>query len=527
MSSSVDENALRREIVRSFQIHAFELKKEAVKLCVKLFLDHDQETRKKWMNKMIEMLKKQTLQSSLISEELIKDTFRQCKSKGPTDAGRLLNVFDAFSLPPYDYYPEMKKMILRKEKTSLAAETFSFSHATRQRFLLVQQRAERCASLKNIKFTTCEILGLNKTIDSVVVLGMLTQPKADCFHVEDLTGSIEVAFKPKNEQNPGTKFHEALFHEHSIAIFEGMFENGVLTVNEVAQVPMESAEITRKELSSNENWFGGEDKIAFRCSDRLRTALQKQEETSIIFLSEVFFDDKMVMKALFELLKGYKDQPPVAIILCGNFCSRPRQTDTIDLLDRGFRWLANQLSSLKNEYAKTQFIFVPGPDDPFVDTVLPRPHLPSLLFKHVSPIISCTFASNPCRIQFASLEIVVFRANMIKKMCRHAINEIVDETTIPKRFAKSVLSQAHLCPLPPNIVPVLPDFSHSLALHPLPDLLITADHFDSFIEKFNGIGTIVSNPGSFSSNDYAFQVYYPSQNRVEASQIPESVLVDK
>lgn len=75
------------------------------------------------------------------------------------------------------------------------------------------------------------------------------------------------------------------------------------------------------------------------------------------------------MKAVFKLLQGYKDQPPVAIVFCGNFCSRPRQTDTIDLLDRGFRWLANQLTPLRKDYEKTQFIFVPGPDDPFVDTV--------------------------------------------------------------------------------------------------------------------------------------------------------------
>ncbi|CCD67651.2 putative DNA polymerase epsilon subunit 2 [Caenorhabditis elegans] len=521
MDTTAEENALRREIVKTFQIHAFELKKEAVKLCVKLFLDHDKETRKKWTNKMIELLKKQTLQSSLISEELIRDTFRQCKSKGTQDAGKLLNVFDAFSLQPYDFDADLRKMVLRKEKTSLAADSSSFSHAARQRFFIVKQRAMRCASLKNFKFTTCEILGSStKHLQSVVVLGMLTQQKADCYHIEDLSGSVEVEFKED------TKFHHALFHEHSIAIFEGTFENSVLTVNEVAMVPVESAEVTRKELSSNENWFGGDDKIAFRCSDRLRSALAKQEDTSLVFLSDVFLDDKKVMKAVFKLLQGYKDQPPVAIVFCGNFCSRPRQTDTIDLLDRGFRWLANQLTPLRKDYEKTQFIFVPGPDDPFVDTVLPRPHLPSLLFKHISPIISCTFASNPCRIQFASQEIVVFRSDLIKKTCRHSINSITVES-IPSRYARSVLSQAHLCPLPQHITPVLPDFSHSLSLHPLPDLLITADRFETFTEKVVGADTIVSNPGSFSRSNYTFHVYYPCQNRVEASQIPVSELDDQ
>lgn len=117
MDTTAEESALRREITKTFQIHAFELKKwavslkihlktwnysrEAVNLCVKLFLEHDKQTRKKWTNKMIELLKKQTcrveidwetgnlwfsVQSSLISEELIRETFRQCKSKGAQDA---------------------------------------------------------------------------------------------------------------------------------------------------------------------------------------------------------------------------------------------------------------------------------------------------------------------------------------------------------------------------------------------------------------------------------------------------------
>uniref|UniRef100_A0A8R1E7D8 Dpoe2NT domain-containing protein n=2 Tax=Caenorhabditis japonica TaxID=281687 RepID=A0A8R1E7D8_CAEJA len=182
MDKTSDESALRREIVKTFQMHAFELKKEAVNLCVKLFLEQDKESRKKWMIKMVELLKKQTLQSSLISEELIRETFRQCKSKGAQEAGNLLNVFDAFDLPTYDYDPDLRKMILRKEKTSVAADSSSFSHAARQRFLLVKQRAMRCASLKHFKFTTCELLASsNKTIQSVVVLGMLVRQKWSAF----------------------------------------------------------------------------------------------------------------------------------------------------------------------------------------------------------------------------------------------------------------------------------------------------------------------------------------------------------
>ncbi|CAB3409270.1 unnamed protein product [Caenorhabditis bovis] len=495
-------------------MNAFELKREAVNLCAQLFAGHDKDRRQRWMAKMIEVLKKQSLKSSLVSEEVIRDVFRQCKSKGAQDPGKLLNVFDAFSLKAFDYDQDLKKMVLRERKPTIACDSSSFTSAAKQRFLLVKQRASRCASLKNIKFTTCEcLLSSNKTIPSVVILGMLTQQKADCFHIEDLTGSIEVEFKED------TRFHHALFHENSIAIFEGNFEYGVLKVNEVALVPVESAEITRKELSSNENWFGGDEKIAFRCSDRHRAALLQHPDSAIIMVSDVFLDDERVLKGIFALLEGYSQIPPIAFVFCGNFCSQPRQKETMALMDRGFRWLANQLNEFKEAYQKTQFIFVPGPDDPLVDMVLPRPNLPSSLFKHVSAVVNCTFASNPARIQYACREIVVFRGDAIKKMCRHSINKIAADT-IPARYAKSVLSQAHLSPLPNHIQPVLPDYSHALALHPLPDLLVVADRFEAFTESVTGSGCIVTNPGSFSRSNFTFQVYYPNQGKVEASQIP-------
>ncbi|EFP08670.1 hypothetical protein CRE_30262 [Caenorhabditis remanei] len=86
--------------------------------------------------------------------------------------------------------------------------------------------------------------------------------------------------------------------------------------------------------------------------------------------------------------------------------------------------------------------------------------------------------------------------------------------------------EAHLCPLPQHITPILPDFSSSLSLHPLPDLLVTADRFETFNEKVTGSDTIVSNPGSFARSNYTFHVYYPSQNRIEASQIPTGETAD-
>lgn len=48
------------------------------------------------------------------------------------------------------------------------------------------------------------------------------------------------------------------------------------------------------------------------------------------------------------------------------------------------------------------------------------------------------------------------------------------------QFAKSVVCQSHLCPLPLHVSPVYWSYDNALRLYPLPDVLVTADKFDPF-----------------------------------------------
>ncbi|PIO57840.1 hypothetical protein TELCIR_20742, partial [Teladorsagia circumcincta] len=112
--------------------------------------------------------------------------------------------------------------------------------AIRQRFQLVTQRIARCKQLQSLKFTTIEtLLGSARVQNDVIVIGMLTQQKSHCYHIEDLTGSMQVEF------NDGTRFQHAMFTEGSVAIFQGSYDSSLFTVREVASVPLESAEETR------------------------------------------------------------------------------------------------------------------------------------------------------------------------------------------------------------------------------------------------------------------------------------------
>lgn len=62
----------------------------------------------------------------------------------------------------------------------------------------------------------------------------------------------------------------------------------------------------------------------------------------------------------------------------------------------------------------------------------------------------------------------------------------VQQQEIPRYFARTVLSQAHLSPFCMHVSPVLWDWDHALTLHPLPDLVVVADKFGKFAETQAG-----------------------------------------
>ena len=64
----------------------------------------------------------------------------------------------------------------------------------------------------------------------------------------------------------------------------------------------------------------------------------------------------------------------------------------------------------------------------------------------------------------------------------------------PMQYAKTVVCQSHMAPLPLHVKPSYWDFDHALWLYPLPDLYISADSFSTFTKT--EAECIVSNPVS-------------------------------
>jgi hypothetical protein len=88
----------------------------------------------------------------------------------------------------------------------------------------------------------------------------------------------------------------------------------------------------------------------------------------------------------------------------------------------GFDSLADLIASYTLITRRTHFVFVPGPSDLTVNSVLPRkPLLASFTARLRSKIPNVHLASNPCRLKFFGQEIVVFRDDVMSRMLRNLV----------------------------------------------------------------------------------------------------------
>ena len=79
---------------------------------------------------------------------------------------------------------------------------------------------------------------------------------------------------------------------------------------------------------------------------------------------------------------------------------------------------------------------------------------------------------------FSRRELVIFRENLLIKMCRNSIHlpdtSASSAAPFTSHFAKTLLGQAHLSPLPVHLSPVYWTYDHALSLYPNPDLVVVA-----------------------------------------------------
>ncbi|VDM98855.1 unnamed protein product [Thelazia callipaeda] len=489
--------------------------REATEYAVEILMKVNDKERVCLLSKIVDASSKQKLSGPVLSYPELKSIISQCASNSSKKKESLIHVIDLFTAPRIRYDEQRKVLVAVDGHASAIGKSDDARRLYRERLKLVVQRALRSAAFENHKLSTVEaVLGTPETSENVILLGMLTQRSPDVFEIEDLTGSMEVRLE-------GATFHKGLFTDGCIMMLEGRYFNGVLHISAVGLAPVENANVTRNYFGTT-NWFGGEGTIACGSQIRLRTMCAQNERTRFIFMSDVWLDEERILNAIKELIYAFVDSQLIAFVICGNFCSQVGTPHAYQQIHGGFRRLANILQNDSLKGRNIHFIFVPGPDDPSLNSVLPRPPLPFSLFELMMNVPNCSFASNPCRIQYANQEIVVMRQDLVEKMCRNSIHMPSSTADIPEHFCHSIASAGHLSPLPLHISPVIWQMDSYLAIYPLPDLVVIADKFEHF--NYEVDGTIFANPGSFARTDLNFYVYYPSVRTIEVCSAERKVI---
>ncbi|XP_005094411.1 DNA polymerase epsilon subunit 2 [Aplysia californica] len=521
---------LKSAIVSAFKMHGLTLRSEASLYLIDVLAPVDQKERDQWVDKIIEIIQKQSLTSSMIDRGVCELAVQECNAEQEDDSDTIFNVIDAFSVPRFSYVKERKKFLadstLEKPLPKLHGSASDKANMFRDRYTILHQRTLRhdlftppalgSTETESNKFQLKPIeylVGSTAKLKNVLVLGMLAQLKEGKWFLEDPTGNVRLDFT-------SASFQPGLFTENSFVLAEGWYEDSVFHIEAFGLPPPELAETTRSYFG-NINFFGGPSSIQVKASARLAQIEADNTDAMFVLLSDVWLDNSRIMEKLDLMFKGYADYPPTAFIFCGNFLSSAKVLSHAKTLQECFKDLGNMLSNYPNLISNSRMIFVPGPNDPGHSTILPRPTIPNVIteaFRKKVP--DAIFTSNPCRIQYCTQEIIIFREDIVTKMCRNCV-KFPSDGNVPTHFAKSLISQAHLCPLPLHVSPIYWAHDCSLRLYPLPDMIVTADKFDPFTT--NAASTTVINPGSFLRTDFGFKVYYPASREVQDSQVLENL----
>ncbi|XP_070517349.1 DNA polymerase epsilon subunit 2 [Cardiocondyla obscurior] len=505
-------------IQTNFSMYGLVLSKELRVSLAKQLLKIAQDERESWLNRIIELILTQNLDDPHVKAEHIKiaieECLEPCKLK---DTETVFNVIDGYNMPKIKYDISKKKFIIDSKNSY--PETEYKSLVFRHRFEMAWYKTLRHKQFLSSKFEKqqtdrtnlipIEYLLSELRLGDVCVMGLITQLKEDQYYLEDTSGTVKIDLS-------NTNFQDTFVMEGCIVIANGVYKDDVLHVKSINLPPIESSESLRLDFGDT-NTFGGPHNKSLKMSEKLQVHEESNQDGMIIFIAELWLDVPHVLQKFKTILNGYIDYPPIAFVLCGHFLSFPTNTTSAQALIMGFKKLTDIILEFINLKESSKFIFVPGPHDLGSPKILPKPPLPKCIIEEVTKVIpNAIFTTNPCRIQYCTKEIVVIREDMLTKMCRNTLRFPKEEHFF-EHFAKAIISQSHLTPVPLQVVPIYWKYDHALQIFPTPDLIVIADNFETYTTNYSDCYVI--NPGLFSKNNFSFQAYVPAVHQVEDCQL--------
>ncbi|XP_043258078.1 DNA polymerase epsilon subunit 2 [Colletes gigas] len=518
------DEKLIKMVQSTFTLYGLVLSRKLSVSLAKELLNIEEDERKTWLTQIVEQVLLQNLSDPHITVEHLKLAIEECiRPDTLKNTETVLNVINAFDIPKIKYQLSEKKFILTTVAPDLYSEAAYKSKVFEDRFQLLWYRtlkhelfiAPKLGEKKEhwIELVPIEYLLSESRKGYVYIMGLLNQLTEGQYYLEDPGGAIKIDLQQAD-------FQDGLIMEASIVIASGNYRDGILYVEDIGFPPAESSINARVEFG-NANTFGGSNDLSLKLSEKLKHIETSNKDGMIVFVSEMWLDDAIVLRKFRTMLEGYSACPPIAFVLCGHFLSFPANVTSIQKLKDGLKDLANLIMQYPDIKESSKFIFVPALEDVGSPKILPRSPLPKNLtadFRRDIP--GAVFTTNPCRIQYCTKEIVVLREDILTKMCRNTLH-FPREGNIYDHYAKSIICQSHLTPLNLSITPVYWKHDHALQIYPTPDIIVAADKFEAYATTYSDCHVI--NPGLFPKNDHSFKVYVPALDLIEHCAIPKDM----
>eukprot|EP00727_Mastigamoeba_balamuthi_P013258 m51a1_g8555 hypothetical protein (518) ;mRNA; f:146752-148395 len=465
------------------------------------------------VRRVVELLEKQPPPSALVTEAYLRASvdgiLRLERSPADLESASLA-VLDAFEALPRLRYDTARRAYTAAVVggAALHAEAGRKVELVQERYESVRQRVARSPEMAGVELTSIEALA-GAGPGERTVLGVLSRTPGGGWSLEDPHARVGV------DLSGGAAVTDGMMPDGCVVLVTGEVREGELAARAVGLPPPEPRERTLAALGPSVDHFGGLPPPALR--ESLARFAEEHTGASVLFVSDAWLDCDAVTRGLRALLAGYEadvaqgdEYPPSALVLMGNFTSRPLPANARRALFAQLGELVATEAPLLSK--RMRLVLVPGPSD--VPGALPRQKLPRAL---AGPLLdrlpNAVLATNPCRMRLCAQEIVVFREDIVNKMRRNCGMPLQarDHDEISRHFVRTVCDQGHLCPMQLCSAPVHWNYDHALSISPLPHLVVVGDQCAKFGHSY--AGTLVGNPGPFS-HDGVFLKYMPHQRQM-------------
>lgn len=408
-----------------------------------------------------------------------------------------------------------------------------------QRYHLIQQRLLRQPMFQknhngeSISLTAIE--GLLGATGTKILLGIIHQGQDGQYLLEDPSSSVPMDISQAEFLSDG------FITEQSIVLVEGKMQDGILLVHRIGQPIYESRKSAVSSIGLQNCDFFRAIPTLSELSKLQQEELDHGEESMFVLLSDVHLDNPKVLERLQKMFQGYQQLDPLPVfILMGDFMSKyPSSNEkqgSADMFSSTimgyFDDLANVIATAPKVQKEGKFIIVPGPNDPGLSHVYPRPKIPDYFTQNLRrKVTNVHMTSNPCRLRFFSQEYVIGRLDVVKLLRKECIvdppmqlmdahdkdgenanmkddkNQDVSQVLV-QHAIKTMLSQGNLCPVPNSTLPVYWTQDHLMRLYPPPNAIFLGDQSaQPYYETYEKDCDIM-NPGAFHLNG-EFLVFRP------------------